>query len=397
MKRLSLLLVFVLLLGVVSCNKTTTTPEKTLKYYAEMSFDPLSKVEDLFEKVDEYNIDNDFFVLAPQYEKRASVFYADYPNIEKLYLKESFFVCNEEKYGKQITDWGQYGGIAYNFSIAITIDTSYTFSSNSVRFDYISVERGKSKGSVYKVNLYCNNDCFASVQWTGFGFANENAERNCIESYLTENIMPQSKIKDWYLTEYVPSNLSLEIGEKPVGEKAYYCNHRHDAASGHGYAFSELFATFFEGEISIFFPMFSNYCIYGVDAYVESSNSFYEDGYSHGYPWSEPVCEEPYICQLLIIPIPETLCDLSESSAFSSMGVNAVIIPYKVDFEKGVTFEWIDCYTANLYCGDFCFATVFYSVSEELSDGDKAICCEYLENYLIMNLLVIDAKTWQMP
>ena len=45
---------------------------------------------------------------------------------KECYVDQAFYVCNEEKYGRQVTDYGQYGGIAINFYVQSRINALYT-------------------------------------------------------------------------------------------------------------------------------------------------------------------------------------------------------------------------------------------------------------------------------
>ena len=388
-KILSILLVVILTFGLTACKKNDNPPisqTKTTKYLTSVGWTIGATIENFITKnPEDYNISNDFYVLAPQYEKKAVIsFSSTYMTPTMLFQK--FYVCNEEKYGKQITDYGQYGGFAYNFLILIGIDTTYIFDKLDLKFDYISVQRKGVNGSQYKLDVYNGEDCFASLEWFGYGFKDEQAEKDCIEGYLSENLMPHSQFAEWYSTEYEPSKLSVESGEKSEGTRAHYYHQKNEDTAGTYQSFISLLPTYFNEEISVFAPISEeNVGIFPVTDYtICASNSYYESETAEN-----PICEEPYIYQVLRTDDDELGGGDKATVRDAKLEIMIVIIPYKVDLEKGITFEWIDDYTANLWSGGICFATIDYAV-DKIVERDTAFLKTYVENALRTSLHIVN-------
>ena len=390
-KILSILLVFILALGLTACKKndsSSISPTRATKYLTTVGWIKGAAIENFIAKnPEDYNINNDFYVLAPQHEKKA-VFSFSMMYMTPTMVYQKFYVCNEEKYGKQITDYGQYGGFAYNFLIAIGIDTTYFFETLDLKFDYIRVQRNGINGSKYKLDVYNGEDCFASLEWFGYGFKDEQSEKDCIEGYLSEYLMPHSQFAEWYETKYEPSKLSVESGEKPEGTRAHYYHQKNEDTADCYQCFMGLLPTYFNEEISVFAPISEeNVGIFPVTDYtICASNSYYESETAEN-----PICEEPYIYQVLRTDDDELGGGDKATVRKAELEIMIVIIPYKVDLEKGITFEWLDEYTANLYNGDVCFATIDYAV-DKIVERDTAFLKTYVENTLKNSLHVVNPQ-----
>lgn len=394
-KILSILLFSILIFGLIACKKPQTNTPRTTKYSTNNGV-RVSIDEFIVELNEIDDISGDFLVLAPQnvreeYDLKPSMhvnFGSQSIKETDAIITERFYVCNEEKYGKQITDWGQYGGVAYNFRISITIDTTYSFEVLDLKFDYISVQRKGVNGSQYKLDVYNGEDCFASLEWLGYGFKDEQSEKDCIEGYLSEYLMPHSQFAEWYATKYEPSNLLVESGEKPIGARAYYYDNLWlNIGDSYYNSFVELAKIYLDDEITLLLPLSDdNDNCYPLNDYVIYS---YDGYYDFKYPGSQEFID-PYILERMKI-FDEELCPSTDVNVSWLLYLKIVLVPYKVDLEKGITFEWIDDYTANLYNDDVCFATIDYAV-DKIVERDTAFLKTYVENTLKNSLHVVNPQ-----
>ena len=126
-KLFAIVFCFVIAISCVSCKQN-----KPIAEYNVGSIRRGVSVDGFAQRLQEEDLENkDFYVLAPQYVTGSAYntgmdvsLTSSYQSgaetkTEQGLVREYFSVYNEEKYGKQITDWGQYSGEAKNFTIKL--------------------------------------------------------------------------------------------------------------------------------------------------------------------------------------------------------------------------------------------------------------------------------------
>ena len=231
MKRIiAVIIIAVSILSFSACDKDEPRIGLTYNthYYGSVYEDFLQKYEENKEK-----IPNDFYVLAPQdYREEASLnplwginFYESTEEgvLKGAWVYQTFYVCNEQKYGEQTTDWGQVGGIATNFRVAFTSNPLYAPTiGEEVVIKHVIPTYSKVRENY--LDLYQGEKCFASVVFEFLGKLQTDGQRRIfVENYIKENLMPYSE----YVTrnengDFSPSTLAVDSGENPKYERAFW-------------------------------------------------------------------------------------------------------------------------------------------------------------------------------
>ena len=197
-------------------NLTFPSLEETSKYYGEQGV-----ANGLADQISE--IETNFYVLAPQdyvddngvsgkIGIRDAIVGQGEDAKQTQVLSEEFLVCNEQKYGKQVTDWGQKCGIPFNFHIFVTIDVNYKSPITQLKFDYGE----ESLNSVSWCDLYNGEECFAYVSWIGYGYENKEEVKTHIETYCKENLMKKSEYLQKHSSgEFKQSSCIVEKTDRP--------------------------------------------------------------------------------------------------------------------------------------------------------------------------------------
>ena len=360
------------------------------------------------------NEDKDFYVLAPQdycqeeplkgenclatikedYSYSA-ITGESYTAVRVLY--QSIYVCNEQKYGKQVTDWGQVGGLALNFKIEIAIDVNYTEAIYELNFDYGLEDLQKGQ---YWFNLYNGDVCFATAYWFGYGYNTDEKVKYCIETYVGENLMKKSKYLQRNANgEFVPSTCVMEEMTNPLWRGYYYDLGFWDVAQNKK-LYSNVYMTS-EKEISQedIFEMekesskYSNvYFCMGVKENVyprvlESKVVAKSKGQNGNFV--EPVLLL-YYCYYDYSFGGSPNC--GENGNFKVYAYVVSINTQTIDMSL-ISIKWIDRFVANVYYDGFCFATVnfFFSTygGSKITENSDEFLKNYCEDFIKTSLKLI--------
>lgn len=175
-------------------------------------------------KENKEKISKDFYVLAPQdYRDEENLNprwgLALYESMEEDVLKgarvfQTFYVCNEQKYGKQTTDWGQYSGVAINFKVYYETNVLYE---PKIGEDIVVRHISPTYSEEHKgyVDIYQGTQCFASAVFEFFGRSYDvKQKKNCMDKYIQENLLTYSEyIARNERGDFIPNDLSVENDE----------------------------------------------------------------------------------------------------------------------------------------------------------------------------------------
>lgn len=380
---------FVISISCVSCKKK----RPTATYNVGIAYLGVS-VDKFAQRLQEEDLESkDFYVLAPQYvsggKYEAGFGFSYYPIYQdssetetyQRLVRECFYVCNEEKYGKQITDWGQRSGLAANFWISISINADYKEKINNLKFEYYYEESRRGETLVY-ANIYNGEYCFATIESSGYDCKFAVLKSN-VESYVAEFLMLKSEFLKFYENGRI---------EEPIISEDLATNARR-----------RLWPLSFLG-IDRF--MVDGACLW-ID-YVEDTCTYvyltllpYGEKPIYGsevaYDYSSIVAQdrdendkfiEPYLCQHLQSRV-EEFCDTSHNGQ-GNIWFDIMVIPIPsvdVDMSK-ITFEWWSNSVVNLYYEGYLFATATYSLCSDC-EKDVAFVQDYVEDFISVRLAKI--------
>ena len=359
------------------------------------------------------NEDKDFYVLAPQdyctdepikgYNCMATIkedlTYSVTSGESYTALRvmcQTIYVCNEQKYGKQVIDWGQVGGLALNFKIQIVTDVNYEKEVDELVFDY-GLENAED--GEFWCDLYNGEDCFATVYWLGYGYATKEKAKNCLETYVNENLMKKSE----YLQrnengEFTPSTCVVEEMTSPLW-RGYYFD-----IGVWGDIYSEtLYNNVYMGEKNV-----SQEDIFELEKESSKySNVYFRMGVKENvYP---RVLESTVVAKSkdqdgnLVEPVLSLYyCHYDYSFGGSpncgqngNFNVYAFVVSINAQTldTSLISIEWIDSFVANVYYDGFCFATIdfFFSTfgGSKITENSDEFLKNYCEDFIKTNLKLI--------
>lgn len=376
-KIIAIWLLIIMTFSLGACDEHTQdsvwiTHNKT--HYLSTSYEGfLSQLEKHGKEVGE-----DFFVLAPQdYSEipkwelythyKYEIEKTDY-EMDEAYVCQSFYVCNEEKYGRQLTDWGQYSGIGINFEITFISNALYLPEiDEAVTINHLNVTAGDQNSNY--VDLYQGQTCFASMIFKFWKNVPSNVNRkNYLENYIKDNVMPY--------TEYLMRNENgefkqapeVEKREVPKGESAYV------ALSGEiDYTDNDVTELAQHNLPILYIDIFSN-DLKGICKSVDTLAL---------YVGQKALDKEKYFKSVLSVYI-EELGGFWISPTSTNIDIYLMAIPIYIDeFDVNlVSLDQVNEGVANLYYDGFCCGTVSYKINGNLYDATSEEKDEYLENFL---------------
>lgn len=358
----------------------------------------------------------DFYVLAPQdyrteksfepifdcmgqYRKEKN---GGFENMSGIY--ESFFVCNEEKYGEQITDWGQYGGVPINFKISIAIDHKFSVKSDlNLAFEY-------KDNSDYENGTYCINSNKILHVWVKSGevtFAwaivecysvyEQEQAKQIVEGYLKENLIPKDEyLRRFEAGEIKPSQVVATEKNAPNDFVWYIPSYRY---SGKVQLYRRAGMT--QNEISQYFDEVKKYAKEGKSYLVLNhiDNEYGNDDYEI---YATDVTEQGETTEEFLHERIGLFCfELGGSPrerVLSNFDIEITLVPVEVeeiDVQK-ISFE----YTINkkmekwfnIYYDGNCFASGLYRFADYyITEKSESELKTYFETYVKENLVLVKA------
>lgn len=328
-------------------------------------------------------VGKDFFVVAPQdysvtpqWDLDVSEKWIKEESVrnKEVLVQQFFYVCNEEKFGRQVTDWGQYGGFGINFEVDFTSNALYEPQSDQEI--NIKVLHAGPKSTV--VDLYQGETCFASIAFRFWEeVPTEENRKVYVENYIKDNVMPYS--------EYVIRNENGEFKKSDDVFNASDVPQEKHVYNGLGIGSGTERDTF------------DHVAKYGLP-FLYLEYIYLEDSNWKGRPLNWPTTEigikakdeddsgnleEPYFISLVDIYIDE-LGGKRVTPIWTNFTVEMITVPLYID-EFNVEFvriEEVAGQKVNLYYDDFCCATIsYYSVGDAVLTT-KEERYAYFENYL---------------
>ena len=396
MKRIiAIILLVASLLTFISCKKNDKKEDVEIVSctYRSIGYSNFS-YKGFLNQVEEHNEDvsEDFFVVAPQdYSVRPGWFlsvserWIKEESIRKktVLVQQSFYVCNEEKYGRQVMDWGQYGGFGINFEVEFVSNGVYLPKYDQeiiIKHIFVS-EKGNA------VDLYQGETCFASMIFMFWDeIPTEENRKIYVENYIRDNVMPHS--------EYIVRNENGEIKKSDDVFDASDVPQEKQIYTGLGFLCDSNVRDTFEPLAKYGLPF-----LYLEYIHLEDSNwegrpltwptteiSIYAKDYDDNYN-----LVEPFFGSKVDIYIDELGGD-RVTPIWTNFTVEMVTVPlYIEEFDvELVRLEEISVqitglpYTSvvNLYYDDFCCATIsYYSVGDAVLTT-KEERYAYFENYV---------------
>ena len=317
----------------------------------------------------------------------------NYTAVKVLY--QSIYVWNEQKYGKQVTDWGQVGGLAMNFKIEITTDVNYEKEIEELVFDYglENVEDGE-----FWCDLYNGEDCFATVCWQGYGYATKEVAKKHIETYVNENLMKKSE----YLQrnengEFAPTTCVVEETASPLWHGYYhrvglYVFSKELYVNGY-VPFNERISKEDVAELELESAKYSNVYFYPYEKENVKIREVKSEVVSNF-----KVVDETFVEPLLSLMYCYYDYNFGGEPGCGSMG-NFVVSAYLTSLETEtidktfLSIDWVESRVANVYYDGFCFATVdfFFSTygGSKITENTDEFLKEYCEDFIRTSLKLI--------